>query len=330
MPPIQKLISFWGLAKQSAKGVPAANATYGAGALGGQVFDVPIDQEPEAITLLGGANDRFAPAVNRTGAHPAAGFSTRVWPRSIGLFLLGALGTDVVTGSGPYSHALTPALDLPYLTLFAQYGTGEREKLPDCKVDELVVSWSEANPLEAEIALLGLVPTLGTGAFTITNDETAQTFIGPTGGTFLLDVASATPVAAQVKGASIRIANNLAGIPLSKSILPDDVFPGLQIAEGTITLVPNDLTDWRKAVGGAAGATSVQESPVYGSFDLKCQIDANTFVQFAAGRSSFLCPFPEADPGGGPAELELAFFCARLTGAGAAFTATVKNAVASY
>lgn len=330
MPPVQKLIAFWGLAKQTGKGAPAASATYGAGARGGQVFDTPITQEPEEITLLGGANDRVSPAANRVGANPAAGFTTRVWPRSIGLVLYGALGTISTSGTSDFTHVLTPAMDLPYLTLFAQYGTGEREKLPDCKIDELTVSWSEANPLEVEVGMLGLVPTLGTGAFTITNDESAQTYIGPSGGTFLLDVASGTPVAAQVKGASIRIANNLAGIPLSKSILPDDVFPGVQVFEGTITVVPNDLTDWRKAVGGSGAAVAVQETPVYGSFDLLAQISATSSVRFAASRCDFLVPFPEADPSGGAAELELAFRCYRLTGAGAAFTATVKNQTASY
>ena len=36
--------------------------------------------------------------------------------------------------------------------------------------------------------------------------------------------------------------------------------------DGTITIVPNDFTDWRKILTGTGAGTTVQSTPVYGSF----------------------------------------------------------------
>src|SRR5437899_2079893 len=130
MPPQQKLINYIGLSKQSAKGTPATSpATFGFGTLSGKVFDVPLDQTYEDQTLGGAASDRFSPSVNRVGALPAVVFQTRAWKATLGAFLLGVLGTDTPSGAGPYTHVIVPAQLLTYWTVFARYGSGEREKL---------------------------------------------------------------------------------------------------------------------------------------------------------------------------------------------------------
>lgn len=330
MPPVQTLIGLVGVAKQTGKGAAAAAPAYGLGLTDGKVFNVEIDQEPSRLTLGGGPNDRIAAQAIRTGAHPGLSFTTRVWPRSIPLLWYAALGTLGTTGTGPFTHTGSPGMDLPYLTGFGQIGPNEYVKLPDCKVNELTLSWDERNPLEVEVDLLGLVPALGAASWVAANDETNQTFYGPQGGTFNLEVAGAVPLLGKVTKASVHVNNNLAEVPLSKSILPDDLLPAAQEIDGTITLMPNDLSDWRKAITGAAAGVAVSEAVIYGSFSLKVMLDANTDLTLAGVRVPMMTELPDANPEGGPAEVELAFSVVRPTDGSNAFTAAGRNAVATY
>lgn len=326
MPPRQKLLTLVGIAKQTGKGAATTGTDFTMGVLSGAAFDLDLGQEPEPITSDG----RIAPAANRVSAASGMKFRTRVWPAPSGLFLYGALGAIATTGTSPnFTHTITPAADLPYLTGFGKLDDVST-KLADMKVDELKISWEKAQPLQLEATLLGLVPTLFTASWPAVADQRDQTFFGPIGGTFKLDTGSATPVVVPLSAAEITIANNLVPVELSKSIIPDDVFPGLQVVTFALTLIPNDLAEWRKAVTGSGTGTAIQESVVYGSVDLLVTINANTSLQIAATRVPFIAPFPEGDAGGGPAELKLTGQVVRPVGAGAAVTATLKNAVASY
>ena len=213
--PIQKLTSYVGLSKQASKGAAGSTpATFGFGVLDGKVFTADVTQDLETQTLNSAASDRFGVAVTRTGIQPGASFRTRAWIRTIGAFLMGALGTDTPSGAGPYTHAITPAMTLPYWTLFSRYGSTEYEKLSDCVFDEVTVSWSEREALEVECNLKGITPTFGAGgAWTATADESVATYVQPVVERSTSDVGSSTPAAAQVKGASVHIANNVDGIP---------------------------------------------------------------------------------------------------------------------
>ena len=329
--PVQKLISYVGLSKQASKGSGASSpATWGLGVLGGKIFDLPITQDYEEMTLNGGASDRFSPAIHRTDIRPGANFRARAHLRSVGAIMLGVLGTDTVSGTGPYTHTITPAQTLPYWTLFSRYGS-EYEKLVDCQFDRVSIGWDERKPLEVECGLMGITPTLGAGgAWTATNDESITGVYGPIGGTLQLDTGSASPVTAKIKAARVEISNNLEAIALSASILPDDLMVARQVVEGSITVVPDDFTDWRKIVTGSGAGTAVQSSTQYGSFLLAVNQGANTELKLEAYRAAFECDFPESDSGGGGMELELAFRVAKPTGASAAFTATLVNSTASY
>jgi hypothetical protein len=330
--PVQKLIGYVGLSKQAAKGSGASSpATFGLGVLGGKIFALPLTQDYEDMTLNGGASDRFSPAIHRTDAQPGANFRTRAHNKSIGALLLGALGSDTVTGTGPYTHTIKPAQTLPYWTLFARYGSAEYEKLVDCVFDKLSIGWDERKPLEVEATLMGITPAFGAGgAWTATNDETVTGVYGPIGGTLQLDTGSAVPATAKIKAARVDISNNLTPVALSASILPDDLMPGKQIIEGSVTIVPDDFTDWRKIVSGSGTGTAIQASTQYGSLLLAVNMGASTELKLEAYRVVFEADYPESDPAGNQMELELAFRVVRPTDASAALTATVTNTVASY
>jgi hypothetical protein len=298
--PLQKRIAGVGIAKQSAKGSAAGAATWNLGVRGGSVLNVDVQQENDAITF----SSRVSAYDNRLSVTPGAALQTRLWAASGGLLLLGALGSDVVTGpvSSVYTHTITPAATLPYLTHFAQLDT-EYHKVADCKVNMLEIAWTERAPVEVSYELMGITYTGYTGAYTITNDESGNPRFIPPGGTFQLDSNSNTPVTAKIIGGRITINNNLVPIPLSAATTPDDVFEAEASLEVELRLMPTDTTEWRKIVTGTNVATTPTGTEIYGSFSEKFVIDANNDLTLSGLRTAFLSDYPEADPAGGPAQL---------------------------
>jgi len=321
--PLQRRIAGAGISKQTAKGAPAAAATFGMGVRGGSVLMVDVQQENDGITF----SSRVSAYDNRLGIVPGASIQTRLWPRSAGLLLYGALGSISTSGAGPYTHTITPGATLPYLTAFAQLDT-EYHKVADCKINTLELTWSERSPVEVTYELMGITYTGYTGSYTVTNDESGQSRFIPPGGVFQVDTNSGTPATAKIVGGSITINNNLVPIPLSAAIVPDDVFEAEASLEVELRLMPTDTTEWRKIVTGTAGGTAPTGVEIYGSFSEKFTIDASNDLTILGTRTAFLADYPEADPSGGPAELTLSGRIKKP--AGAALTATLINSVVSY
>lgn len=321
--PLQKRIAGVGLSKQTAKGSPVAAATFGLGVRGGSVFNVELAQENDAITF----SSRISAYDNRTGVNPGASVATRAWPRSMGLLLYGALGAISTSGAGPYTHTITPGATLPYLTHFAQLDT-EYFKLQDSKINTLTISWTERGPVEVEYELLGTIATLYTASYTVTNDESQQNRFIPPGGVFQVDGKDASPATASIVGGRISIQNNLVPIPLSASVVPDDIMEAEAMIEYELRLMPTDTVLWRELTTGASAGTAPTGFEVYGSASSKFTISASEDMTLAATKVAFLGDYPEADPSGGPAEVTVVGRVKKP--AGAAFTATVINATASY
>lgn len=323
---IQKRLSRAGLAKQTGKDALAATPTFGFGVMDGKVVEAPIDQPAEEVT----ADSRINPGANRLEIIPGMNFGTRAYARLMGLLLYGGLGSISTTGTGPYTHTITPADDLPWLTGFGRMG-GEYHKLHNLKIDELTISWDGPGPVKVAAKLVGTNLEFLASAWTATNDEkdaTVGKFRGA-GGSFKLDIDSAVPVIAPVRSGEIKLANNLEAVILADSIRPNEVFPRVHAATASLGLKPDDLLRWREIITGTAAGTAVQDTPVYGSFEVKFVIDANTDLTIAATRIPFLADFPDSDPAGGAQDLQVAGG-AFLPATGAAITATLKNAVASY
>jgi hypothetical protein len=321
---LQKRIAFVGMTKQSGKGTAAVSPyLVGLGLRGGGVFDPGLEQESDAITYT----TRISPDENRTAINPGAAFDTRLYPKSGALLAYAALGGITSTPGSPNTHVIVPASTLPYLTLASQLDT-EYQKLVDCKCDELTIQWSERQPVEVSAVFKGITWTGYTASWTATNDESAAVKFSPPGGTFQLDAASGSPANAAITGGMISIKNNLVPIPLSKAIVPDDVFEAEQTIEVSFTLMPADTTEFRKALTGSGAGTAFTGVPVFGSFDVKYIIDANNDFDFTGTRTAFFPTYPDADPAGGPAELTMVGRVKKP--AGAALTITVHNAIAGY
>lgn len=324
--PIQSALAQVGVAKQSAKATAAANPTFAHGLTDGSILTAEVSQDAEERT----SSVRASVGVNRTSVIPGIDFSSRVHPASVGMYALAALGTDAVTGTSPYTHAITLADSLPYLTMFGKLGSNIY-KVQDVKIDSLGFSWSKTDPLAMKVAGIGTSITYTGATFTATTDETIGTpsaYFAGSAGTFSLDTISGTPATANIVGGEITIANNLEPIILSGSVVPADIFEGRQDLECSFDLVVDDLNYWRSVLTGSTSGTTAAAAPSYGSFSVAFTSGANTLT-LAATKVAFTTDFPDADPAGGPVQITLAGVIVRPN-SGSPLTITAVNTTASY
>lgn len=324
---LSKALAAVGVAKQSAFGTPATQPTFLFGLRGGSPIKVDIDQEPEERTS---ATYRGRSDANRNAVIHGMDFKGRAHPGSIGLLLYAALGAIADTGpvSGVYTHTITPGQDLPYLTFWGLFGGAHIYRLQDARIDELEITWDGPKPLEVACKAIGTIPGYPSSV-TPTNDEQQATKFAAGGGLFKAAMASSTPVTAPVKAGGIKISNALEPVGLSVSVVPQDVALGNQSYETKLTTVPTDLAPWREIVTGSTGGTTISEAPVFGSYETKFAIDANTDLDITATRIAYKTDLPEADPGGGVAELDLVGEPLKPSG-GNAITCVLRNTIAAY
>jgi len=182
-------------------------------------------------------------------------------------------------------------------------------------------------PVNATATASGVTLTLGPlAAF---NDEAGQPYFSGAGATFLMDAASTTPIAAKCQAGSIVLKRNADSVILAASQMPDDIVTGqLEIAY-SLTLVPNDLTQWYKVETGSGTGLTPSGTPPIGSADVTFAYDTNTSLRIFSNRVTFLADMPDAKPKGGSAAVTFAGTAFRPTG-GNIVSAVVKNTVAAY
>lgn len=317
---VQSRIAQLGFAKQTVKGTPIASPAYVIGLTGGTNYDVTFDQK-ELDTSW---STRGIEGHDRISVVSGAAADFVAMPASLGLILLLALGTDVVTGSGPYVHTFTPAASLPYATVFSLYGT-VKTAMADSKIDSLELSWDKTGALAVKATFMGDAIDFASTWTGGTNERVQGNLLKGVGGTFTVN-----GVAARVESGSIKISNNLTPVIASYSTTPDEMFEGQVKCETSVVISPDDLNLFRWAVTGSTSGTAVQSTAVYGALDLSFKVDATHSIEFTATNVATTVQTPTVNPSGGPAKLTAAGDCAIPAGGGAPFTFVLTNAVATY
>lgn len=118
--------------------------------------------------------------------------SGETFPDSIGLFLLATLGTDTVTGTGPYVHTFKLARtgQSPSLTLSYYDGTSERQWAGHI-IEELSFKWAAKAALEYTVKTQGkpsATTSTGTPTVTTTTPFLSWAFTATLGGTTKVNV----------------------------------------------------------------------------------------------------------------------------------------------
>ena len=325
--PVQKITGIIGVSKQASKGTISANPTFAHGLFGGTTFSVDAQQDMLDIT----ASKRVSYNVFRKAVVNGSDFKAPGYLKSVGLWLLGALGADTVTGSGPYLHTYSTG-DLPYLSVFTKGLDTTFEGVRDCKVDQFGLSWKGSDPLEASGKLLGTVMSYPS-TFTITTDETgSDSFLVPVGGTFQYDLDGSTLASARVVAGDLTVNNNVASIEPSAAVEADDVYEARQDHGVKLTIVPDTLADFRNAVTGTPAGTAAALVPTVGSFSLvfKENNGGPGTLTVTAAKCAFTCVFPDADPKGGAIEVELVGIPVMPVGGTAPIVYALSNTQATY
>lgn len=325
--PLQTVSTLVGIAKQASKGTIAANPTFAHGITGGASVSVEPSQAPVEVTN----SKRAATNMYRDAVMAGGTVQSLAYMKSVGLYLLGAMGTDTVTGTGPYTHTYSTG-DLPYLSLFTKGLDSTIEGIRDCKVDELTLKWDGSKPVELSAKLNGTVFSYP-ATFTASTDETgSDAYLIPVGGTFQYDPIGSSMASAAVVAGEITIKNNVSPIDLSASVEAADVWEGVQEASFKLTIIPDSLADFRKVITGSAAGTSVTGTVPVGSVSLAFKENAGGTgtLTVTGSKVAFLTAFPEGNPKGGAVQIELAGTAVIPSGGAAPLTFALANAQASY
>jgi hypothetical protein len=317
---VQNRITLAGFAKQTAKESEATNPDYQVGINSGQVATLDIAEEDFPTTWT----SRLLEGHDRISATPGASFETLAMPKSIGTLLMLALGSDTVTGSAdPWTHEFTPNNTLPYGTFFGRKDA-EYYKIGDARVNELELSWELTGALKVKVTVMGCTYTFLSSAYTpVASERPVDGVLKGAGGTFTVHGESLI-----VKSGSIKIAQGLEPVFGSDAVLPKDVFPGLTTVDVSLTVVPENLQEFRRIVTGTTAGTSVATVPLYSTAVASFGVpgDADKSLTFTANRMRSMIAFPDTNAQGGPVELAVEGSISSPT-SGDAFSFELENDV---
>lgn len=313
-------------AVQSAKGTPAAAAAY-------RVYLAQGGVGPRrAVGTLSGRHS--------TGFPERAGWAARyvdgepeifARPEPLGLLLYAALGAKSVSGaSDPWTHTITPAASLPWLTFWRMVGDGTViEQFVDCRIARLRLISANGHPIRVALRVLGRSARRRTA-----NVAATVTLSAPflhTQGVGALQVNGA--VVKAISEVDLTIDNDFVARPGGLGA-GWDVVGG---SERSITArVRGRVTNAQRYFAFHYGSTSPADATVQatdpetgGSLDFLWTLSATRSLRLQVP-SVVPASFEgyEADPEHGPMLEERTYH--GLRGGSAAITATLRNGVSSY
>ena len=315
----------WILAqKQTAKGTAAtvtAASAYKMPLSGGNISPV---RETDNLAETDASRDRGVTYASTGGVEGSPEFYVR--DASIGFWLWAVLGADAVTGTGPnYTHAITPANTLPYITVWRNIADTLWEQYRDCKVGSLSISAEAGAPLTATANIQGLQASRLTAAPDASTPVALQqgTVYNYNDATVTLG-GSAT---ALVRSFELTIENNVQR-QQTDDFTPYDVYEGQREVSLSFDLIFEDLAEYNKFHYGSAAGTTFSSNIFTTSAVFSFDKGANNQVSFNLPSIAYT-EFPvEPNAGGDPIVASVA--AAAQRGGSPVVTATVKNQVASY
>lgn len=312
-------------AKQTAKGTVADLATadgYKNPFSGGSIAPA---RETDQLAETDASRDQGVTYVVSAGVEGSPEFYVRA--PSIGFWLWAVLGADAVTGvdPGPYTHALTPANALPYITVWRNISDTLFEQFADCKVGSLAISAEAGAPLTATAGIQGIKATRLTAA----PDDAAPVAI-ENSTVFNFNNATVTlggTVTALVRSIDLTIENNISR-QQTDDVTPLDVWEGQRQVSLGFDLMFENLDEYNKFHYGSAAGTDQSDEVYTTSAKFEFTLGDGTSVAFDLPRIAYE-EFPvDPNPGGDPIVASVRAVGQR--GGTPIITATVINDVATY
>lgn len=318
------------VAKQADKNTAADTPKFSHGLTGGQVFKLDRSVESAAVTCgVRAGTDSYVDSIS-TGVD----FDTYGYADSLPMYFYGVLGSIASAASGElFKHTIRLGDTLPYFTFWGRIGS-EYTKTIGCKIDQLEMEFEGNKPLSFGVTGIGMGAELGLASIPGTGDVSGfDGYFVPTGGTFKVNTASGTPVAANVMKGALSLSNSCETSQFAGQITPGAVDEGKLKTSGSITVKPDDMSAYKAMITGSTTGTTPTGVMVYGSFEwtFKHSKDTALTMTVKASRVPFTCDFPEVNPDGGAAELEFSFDDIGVESAnGTPITIEIINRVESY
>ena len=299
----------------SATGTPTTTITLGAAP------SIPL-VTGQTVTISG-MTGTGATAVN--GTWPITVLTTTTFTIIVVTTGAGAAGTC----SFNYTHTLTPAAVVPYMTAFGSFGTADWATITDTKVSSVELAWEEAGKVMLKQELLGITPAFLAAAYTETNNEVPSGvgYFTAGGGVFQVEGVSVL-----MGGGSLKFDTHIAQPISAATVLPADVVEGKLEITWSFKIYPTDTSLFRGVYFGleTAGALSgIANVPRLGALTAQFPGPFNDLLTIQSPKCRFMVEFPESAPEGGPAELTLAG-TSTLPLSGATVAASLTNAVSGY
>lgn len=336
---INTSIALLGVALQDDEATPAAQPKFKHGLTGGGIINPErsIEQKNVACGLrANAANGAYVSEVNM-----GVDFETLAYADAFGLYALTALGNvvsspDATAGSGYYKHVITLGSKLPSLTFWGQLGdTSEQtvHKVSGAKMDTLTLEFEGNAPLDIGVTAAGIGADLFGSWSDVAEPSCFDGYFIPTGGEFLIDTGSQTPVAAVITKGGFELSNNLTAYRKAGQVVAS------LISEGKLTTSVNNtvtLEDWkliRKMLTGKDNGTAITSAIVYGSCKWKFthSLDPKCTLEVKFENVPWNAEMPEVDPEGSAAEVEFSADDVGIASKdGTPVTITIVNKVEKY
>lgn len=308
-------------AKQTAKGTAAASPA----------FRLMLNGAPS----LAPVKERGRFAMTDSGRDQGPGFTSGMrvegdipvylHPDAMASLLYYALGANADSGAGPnYTHTLTPANDMPWLTVWRMVGNVIFEKFTDVKVNALRIEGQAGQPYTCTLSVIGITSTK-LASDPVLAAVTSQPYIYPESNTRL----KVDTVDYRISAWSVGIDNGASGFQADDYFYAD-IDPGGRTISASFQTRFTGLSDLPANYAAFYYDVGTALSPITGThaLDFTMQRDANTSVQLQAPQVTYAAVPVQPDPGGAPIGLEIACEVEKPA-ASAILTAIVKDQAAT-
>lgn len=315
--------AWFGIAKQTVKGTaittPAYKSAFSGGTMGPR-------HETDRLAETDAARDQGAAFNTSAGVEGSPELYARL--NTIGAYLYGVMGTDVVTGTTPnYTHTITPGATLPWWTMWRNVGgaAGLFERYTDCMISSMSIAAEAGQPLTATLGVQGITPER------LTTDPAGAV---PLDAAVVPSFNQATITLGGTATALIRsfefgIDNNITP-QQTDDFLPYDLGLGQREISLGFDMYFADVSEYSKFHYGGAAGTQISQNIFVTSANLLFTIDANNSLTLDFPSLAYE-EFPvEPNTGGDPVVVSARAVGQKATGVTNLVTATLKNTVASY
>jgi hypothetical protein len=281
--------AWWGWGKQSVKGT-AASIDFKSPFSGGSINPT---RNTAQLSETDANRDEGVTYIEQAGAEGSPEMYVR--DSNIHSILNAALGATVTSGTTNYTHTITPANNIPYLTLWRMLGGSLYEKYEDCMISELTISADTAGPLTATLSIVGRESER------LTSDPDALV-IPASSAVYNFNEATVTAhggATALVSSFELTLSNNVT-VQQTDDVKPYDVVAGMRSLTVGYDMIFETLDAYNAFHYGSTSGTDQSTTVTETALTFLFSKGTNNSISFSIPHAA-VEEFPvDPDPGGDP------------------------------